>query len=446
MSDDDSRPPRFAPLFPEATRGVPTSAAGRLLRTAGAAARAGTGVVLQRVRGKAQPALGADLAHVEQLVRSLGELKGVAMKVGQLLSYVDDTLPPEAQRLLALLQTQSSALPFEVIARTLRAELGARAETLLLTLEPRPAAAASIGQVHRARLPEGTRVAVKVQYPGIEDAIRADFRAAGAGVRFARVLLPGSNVEGFVAEARERLLAECDYAAEAAWQQRFRALVAADPDLAIPEVHPAWSTRRVLTTTWEEGPGFEAWLRTGPPQAERDRIGEALYRFYVGSLYLHGLFNADPHPGNYLLRADGRLVVLDYGCVRAFSPEQVRALAALTRAVHADAPHAMASALRQLGAGNPGSGAAFDSTRTLLRAFYAPSLEDRVQRVAPAQGTRMGELLSDKRTLLQLRLPAELLFLFRIKFGLYALLARLGAARNWHQLEQRWLAEVAPEA
>jgi len=347
------------------------------------------------------------------------------------------------RELLSVLQTHSQPLPFPSIEAVIRKELGERAGPLLATLERKPVAAASIGQVHRARLPDGTEVAVKVQYPGIETALRAELKAAGAGARLAKVLMPGGDVEGFIGEARERMLAECDYRSEAAWQARFGELFARHPVISVPPVYTDFSARRVLTTGWQPGQSFAAWLAGHPSQDERNRLGVALFEFYVGMLYRSGVFNADPHPGNYLFPGDGRMVVLDYGCVREFSPEQVRAYAALGEAVRRDAPESIHDALRALGATRAPSAKRENTVRNILRAFFAPTLEDRPTRIQPGAGVSMSRLFADKRAMMGLGLPGSLLFLFRIKFGLYGVLARIGAEANWYRLERGW-AEAIP--
>jgi predicted unusual protein kinase regulating ubiquinone biosynthesis (AarF/ABC1/UbiB family) len=419
---------------------LPTSMVGRFGRLAGSLAR--TGAVLGWRRLRTGAAL-LDEGLAFELVRSFGTLKGVAMKAGQILSYTDESLPPEARRILATLQTHSPQLPFPQIARTVEDELGERAAGLLACMDPQPVASASIGQVHRATLPDGSAVAVKVQYPRIEEALAAEFRAAGAGVRFARVLMPAGDVESYVAEARDRILAECDYVQELRWQRRFRAIFRGHPVLRVPDVHPEFSSRRVLTSEWVEGKRFDAWLEGRPPQEARNRIGVALYEFYLGSLLRHGLFNADPHPGNYLLQDDDTIAMLDYGCVREFSTEQVRAFVSLGDATRRDEPNSIRAALRDVGAAAPLDSAAFDRTRALLRAFFSPTLVDQRQPIAPLSQSGVSEILSDKRTLAELRLPGEFLFLFRIRFGLHAVLARLGAEANWHRLESDWAPEQA---
>ncbi len=205
--------------------------------------------------------------------------------------------------------------------------------------------------------------------------------------------------------------------------------------LRVPRVFDELSSRRVLTTEWIDGLRYDAWLAKDPSQEERNRVGVSLYELYVGTLLKHGLFDADPHPGNYLFPKDGHLVVLDYGCVRRFTPEQVAAYVALREAVKRDDPRAMRDALRGLGAGEPASAKAWETARTLLRAFFGPTLEDRIQKIPPTVTTGAAQLLSDKRAIAQLSLPGACLFLFRIKFGLHAVLSRIGAEANWSRLE-----------
>jgi predicted unusual protein kinase regulating ubiquinone biosynthesis (AarF/ABC1/UbiB family) len=395
---------------------LPTSALGRARRTVGAALK----VALGRLTGK------GDAEVFEQLAVQLGELKGTAMKAGQILSYLDTGLPEEAKRLLAVLQVSSQPTPFEEIAKVAPPEL-------LATMERQPVATASIGQVHRALLPDGTRVAVKVRHRGIEQAIAADFRSAAAGAALPGLVLPG--VTEVIAEARDTFLAECDYAAERRWQERFGAFYAGHPSIAVPAVHGAWCSDRVLVTTWCDGLSFETFCASAP-QAARDRAGAALYEFYVGSVYRFGLFNGDPHPGNLLFRDDGSLTVLDFGCVKEFGPQLVRALAALSRAVRADDPHAIRRALIELGAAEPDE-KGYAVTRRLLRGFFGPALSQGPHRVESGLSLDTREIMKDKLAVARMRLPAKLLFLFRIRFGLHSELTRLKAVADWAALEER---------
>ena len=432
--DDEPEAALLDRLIGTSLTAIPTTLLGRFARLAGTMARAGVALGTRRLRGTGA----LDEEALERFVRSLGTLKGGAMKAGQIMSYAVESLPPEAQRILATLQTHSPAVPFERIRAVVLEELGQKGEQLAARMQPRAVAAASIGQVHRATLPDGSEVAVKVQYPGIEAALSSEFRAAAGGAQFARLLAPAGNVGDFITEARERMLAECDYVQELAWQQRFRKLFARHRVLRVPKVYPAYSSRRVLTSSWEEGIRLEAWLKARPSQEERNRIGEALYEFYVGSLLRHGIFNADPHPGNYLFRSDGKLVILDYGCVRQFSAARVDAFGRLRDAVQRDDQNAVRHAMQALGGRDPGDGERYATIRVLLRSFFSPTLVDGVQPVPPTSETGLAQLIADKRALANLNLPGELLFLFRIRFGLHAVLGRIGAEANWHQLERTW--------
>jgi predicted unusual protein kinase regulating ubiquinone biosynthesis (AarF/ABC1/UbiB family) len=412
---------------------IPTSSLGRLRRTAFAGARVGIGSLAAKLRGKDFNLGSLSPQAFAELVESLGELKGIAMKVGQILSYVDGSLDPEARELLAVLQRYSQPTPFPQIERTIREDLGDRAPALLARLEREPVAVASIGQVHRAVREDEVSVAVKVRHPGIDTAIRADFKAAAIGKVMARTFAPGLDIAEIVEEAQARFLEECDYGLEARRQARFVTLFAGHEAIAIPAVHTDWSGARVLTTTWREGAGLEAFLQTQPSSGVRERAARALYEFYVGTLYRHGLFNADPHPGNLLFSPEGSVTILDHGCVREFDRDTVVGLVRLSRAVRADDQERIQAALSAIGMPAPADD--FDVTRGLLRGFFAPLLIPGRHAVAADRAVAMGETVTLKRRLMRMRLPGRLLFLFRIRFGLYAVLARLGAELDWAALE-----------
>ena len=413
---------------------LPTSSLGRLGRTAVAGLR-GARLALRR------KGLGQNLEDVESLVAlaaSVGQLKGVAMKVGQLMGYLELQLPPELKAALAVLQTHSPPMPFERVVEIVTAELGKEAPPLLARMSASPVAAASIGQVHRAQLPTGEDVAVKIQYPGMATAIASDFRPAALGTPFANLLAPGANVDAVVGAARNALIDECDYEREARYQERFARIYAEHATLAVPRVHPLYCSRRVLTTTWIEGLRFDDFLTSNPPQSERDRLGEALFEFYVGTLFRQGLYNWDPHPGNYIVQRDGRIAMLDYGSTREFDRAFVRKLAALTRAAHADTQDALHSALLDLGFVQVGQTYDFETARKLVRSFYGPMLRDETLAVEPGEAKPFGAVLESKRELLKLHLPGEFLFILRIRFGVMSVLAQLGARANWHRLERQF--------
>jgi predicted unusual protein kinase regulating ubiquinone biosynthesis (AarF/ABC1/UbiB family) len=233
------------------------------------------------------------------------------------------------------------------------------------------------------------------------------------------------------------LLSECDYRLEAERQRRFAALLAGDDALCIPRVFPEFSGEAVLTTQWLSGQGFEAF-RAGARVEARDRAGEALFRFHVGSLYRHGLFHADPHPGNYAFDDAGGVVVYDFGCVREFPRAIVVALARCADAMRRNDLASAFEALAAVGSTPPVRPDERDALRELLRGFFAPLLTLGRRRfdVGAFAGTR--DLLADKRRLMKLRLPPEMLFLFRLRFGLFSVLHQLGAEADWGALEQAW--------
>lgn len=216
------------------------------------------------------------------------------------------------------------------------AELGRPPRELFASFDPHPLAAASIGQVHAATLPDGRRVAVKVQYPGVEEAIRADLANTELLATFFQLIFsvaPGllrMDVKAMAAEVADRIGEEVDYRIEAANQLRFADAHRGHPFIRIPEVVPELSTRRVLTMELVEGLRYAKAITA--ERSLRDRWGEAIFRFLLGNLALRGLFNTDPHPGNYLFHPDGTVTFLDFGCVKRFTPTQVHNMDELVQA------------------------------------------------------------------------------------------------------------------
>lgn len=442
MSNDDRIARERARLL-ETVRGVPTSRLSRLWRTGRSAGALAAATLGNRLRGQGGGLAAADVEDIVRLVERLGELKGVAMKVGQILGYIDPTLPPELRGLLSLLHTASPASPFEAVEATLREAFGARAEELIAGLSREPLAVASIGQVHRGRA-GGRDVAVKVRHPGIVEALESDFGAASIGPVFARVLAPGagSSVGDAIEEARTAMLEECDFALEARRQAMFGGWFRGHSTIRIPDIEEAWCAGAVLTSRWAPGLPLDAWLSRGPSQAERDRMGEALFELYFGTLYRRGVFHADPHPGNYAFGEDGGLTVYDFGCVRAFDEATVRALARLVAVVRDDDVEAIADAFGALGGARPSDDEGKATLRALLRGFFAPLLRTGTHRVGAGAGLDAKTLFADKKAMMRLAVPGKLLFLFRIRFGLYAVLARIGAAADWAALESAWAASA----
>jgi predicted unusual protein kinase regulating ubiquinone biosynthesis (AarF/ABC1/UbiB family) len=261
----------------------------------------------------------------EKLVSTLGELKGAAMKLGQALSMDPDLLTPEVRQVLARLQNQAPAMSYEQVARVVREELGAPPEERFREFSREPLAAASLGQVHRAVLPDGRPVAVKVQYPGIAESMAQDLQNLGMVVKtvsLASKLMDGS---AYFQEFRDELLLELDYRREAALARGFARSVAPLKDLYVPEVIDSHSASRVLTLELLQGLTLKDWVLTGASNEERFRVSGQLIRATYGPFFGAGEIHADPHPGNFMVMPDGRLGLLDFGSIKRFSPRFVDA-------------------------------------------------------------------------------------------------------------------------
>ena len=275
-------------------------------------------------------------ALVNELVDQLGRMRGAAMKVGQVISMVEfDGLPAaqqdELQRKLATLRDGIPPVPFARLEKLLRQELGAPLGAVFSDFDEHAFAAASIGQVHRAITADGDEVVVKVQYPGVAEAVETDLRNAMLLVPLVKRLAPGLDAKALAAEMRERIGEELDYELEAQNQRRIARLMRGHPFISVPRAHTDLSTRRVLVSEYIEGERFEVVRRAD--EAQRDRYGEIVLRFFFGLLYRDRIALGDPHPGNYLLRPDGRVGFLDFGLLRDIDAGRVAAEAAIAMAV-----------------------------------------------------------------------------------------------------------------
>ena len=438
---------------------LPTGRVGRTARLAGLAGHTlatRTQTRLHRhARGEAAKA--AERARQERLAERyaevLGDMKGAVMKVGQILSFVDlDGVVPTSSReifqsTLTRLQSDVPPLAPDEIADVIATELGARPEEIFAFFSPRPVAAASMGQVHWARLTDGTELAVKVQYPGVADAVRADLANTNLLVSVIRAGLsllgpeaPNVDPKMLVEEIRDRVMDELDYTIEAANQQEFRSLYDGHPFIHIPAVHPELSTRRILTTEYVHGIRWSEAIRAR--DAIRSRWGEAIFRFVFASLHRHGIFNADPHPGNYLFHEDGTVTFLDFGCVKRFGAERVAAMSGLVDAALAcDAP-AVLQAFVNVGLLADADSHGLDPDRLLE--FYRGALRDRwdeqpftytpesVAKIAAGTYQPLGEW-SDVTGRLQM--PKDLLFLNRITVGTSFILGHLYASGDWKSID-----------
>jgi predicted unusual protein kinase regulating ubiquinone biosynthesis (AarF/ABC1/UbiB family) len=275
-------------------------------------------------------------ALVNELVEQLGRMRGAAMKVGQVLSMVEfDGLAgeqqDELQRKLATLRDGIPPMPFARLEKLLRKELGGPLGTVFSDFDEYAFAAASIGQVHRAKTVAGDEVVAKIQYPGVAEAVETDLRNAMVLLPIVRRLAPGLDVKALATEMRERITEELDYELEAQNQRRIARLMRGHPFISVPRVYTDLSSRRVLVSEYVDGEGFEAVRRANEPR--RDRYGEIVFRFFFGLLYRDRIALGDPHPGNYLFRPDGRVAFLDFGLLRDVDADRVAAEGAIAMAV-----------------------------------------------------------------------------------------------------------------
>jgi predicted unusual protein kinase regulating ubiquinone biosynthesis (AarF/ABC1/UbiB family) len=262
----------------------------------------------------------------EQIVTVLGGMKGAAMKVGQMLSFLDLGLVPEEYReefqaKLATLRDAAPTVSFDQMKAVVEEDLGEPISSAFASFDEEPIAAASIGQVYRATLPDGRDVAVKVQYPGVADAVRADMKNLGVLLRLAKRITPQMDTKALGEEIRDRIVDELDYELEASNHRTLARLYRGHPFIHVPAVVTAMSRERVIVTDFVAGDGFSV-LRE-EPEEERNRIGEIVFRFYFGSMYRHGRFSGDPHPGNMLRLADGRIAFLDFGLFKAIDQHTI---------------------------------------------------------------------------------------------------------------------------
>jgi predicted unusual protein kinase regulating ubiquinone biosynthesis (AarF/ABC1/UbiB family) len=370
------------------------------------------------------------LRTAEDVAATLGTMKGVLMKLGQMASYVDDGLSPAARRTLSRLQDSVPPMSAELAAQVVTEELGLPPERAFATWDPEPIAAASIGQVHRAITHDGRAVAVKVQYPGIAETIAADLGNVGLLRRMLKITAPSQDVDGLLAELRERITEELDYRREARNQQTFADYYAGHPTISVPRIVPELSTRRVVTSELADGARFAELA--GWSQAERDLAAETIYRFVFRSLYEAHAFNGDPHPGNYLFHGGGRVTFLDFGLVKHFTAEEMQPLAAMVKHLCVDSdPEAFRRAMVQAG---------------FLVVEHMAVFYDTVRERGPR--TMTGEYASavtrkffDFRSPLAAyaRIPRSYVILQRINLGLFALLGELHATADWRGIaEEIW--------
>ena len=434
-------------------KGVPTSRLSRGSKLG--AAVAGQIVRHQRTRvsmlgrseqARARMAEESTIQAAEQVVTVLGGMKGVAMKLGQMLSILDlDLVPPDHrasfQRKLAVLRDSAPKTSFTAMRTVIEDDLGKPLTELFAEFDTEAIAAASIGQVYRATLHDGRKVAVKVQYPGIAAAVEADLKNLTMFAKFWRVAMPWVT-PALLEELQLNLGSELDYVREAQTQRHIAALFAGHPLFAVPDSIPELCSRRVLVTEFIEATGFEA-IRT-MPQAERNRVAEIIYRFYVGSLYTYNEFCGDPHPGNVMLCPDGRVAFVDFGLFNRMDPAHVEFELACLRAAAEERGEDLYGLMVDHNVIDPTDGVSVSECLDYVYAASEWCLVDQELAITPELASGAFLLAIDPRAtefaaMKRQNLPPEHLFSRRADFLTFGIVGQLGATANWHRIAREWI-------
>jgi predicted unusual protein kinase regulating ubiquinone biosynthesis (AarF/ABC1/UbiB family) len=427
---------------------IPRSGAARTAKLAtlplGVAGRAAAGWG-RRLAGGNGEQISAQLSarSAEQLFAVLGELKGGAMKFGQALSIFEAAIPDELaepyREALTKLQSAAPPMPARDVHRVLDEQLGRAWRDRFAEFDDTPTAAASIGQVHRAVWRDGRDVAVKVQYPGADEALMSDLRQLSRISRLIQPLVPGVEIKPLIAELRDRMAEELDYRDEADNQRAFAAAFADDPEIKVPRV--VASAPKTVVSEWITGTPLSTIIREGD-QAARDEAGRLLSEFHYASPPRAGLLHADPHPGNFQLMADGRLAVIDFGAVARLPDGSPLVLQRMTRLALEGEPEQLMELLRSNGFVRPGMRLEAKEVLAYLEPFTEPLRTERFRfsrRWLQRQAERVGDVRSpDFQTGRALNLPPEHLLIHRVTFGTLGVMCQLGAEVPLRRIVSRW--------
>jgi predicted unusual protein kinase regulating ubiquinone biosynthesis (AarF/ABC1/UbiB family) len=387
--------------------------------------------------------------HAAELTRALGGIKGPLMKVAQLLATIPNALPQEYARELASLQSNAPAMGWPFVKRRMASELGENWEQRFKSFEHEAARAASLGQVHRAVAKDGTALACKLQYPDMGSAVEADLQQLKFFLSLYERYDRAVTTDEIHAEIGERLREELDYEREAAHMRLYRLMLADEKGVTIPEPVPALSTARLLTMTWIEGTAMLDAVKR--PLAERNEIARNMFRAWYVPFYFYGVIHGDPHLGNYTIRKDDGINLLDFGCIRIFEGKFVKGVIDLYRALDNDDRDLAVAAYRSWGFGNL-TNELIDVLNRWARFIYAPLLEDRKRRIQEKEdedGIYGRELAEDVHRQLRrlggVKPPREFVFMDRAALGLGSVFTHLKAEINWHRLFHELIEDFDPE-
>ncbi len=378
--------------------------------------------------------------HAAQLVQALGNLKGPLMKVGQILGTIPEALPPEYARAFQQLQSNAPPMGWPFVRRRMKAELGPDWESKFQSFEHNSSAAASLGQVHKAKGKNGRVLACKLQYPDMQSAIDADLNQLriifGVYERYDQSI----RTNHIHAELAERLKEELDYDLEARHCKLYGYMLDGEPHVHVPEIIDNLSTKRLLTATWLDGE--KIMDLTAAPATRRNRIAMNMFRAWYVPLYGYGVIHGDPHPGNYTIRNDDSVNLLDFGCVRVFRPEFVGGVIDLYNALMTNNRDLAVKAYETWGF----KGLSLEQIDTLTiwaKFLYGPVLEDKIRPIGEVSGGIYGRETAEKvhKKLRELSkdkggvtVPREFVFMDRAALGLGSVFLHLKAEINWHRV------------
>ena len=406
----------------------------RFARTSGA-----VGGIAARVAGNKVFGIKTDrAAHAEDLKAVLGGLKGPLMKVAQILSTIPDVLPPEYAEELAQLQANAPAMGTGFVRRRMAGELGPDWQSKFTAFDQTACAAASLGQVHRATLPDGMQVACKLQYPDMPSIVDADLRQLRIAMQLYKRIDSVIQGDDIYTEIAERLREELDYEREAAQMRLYEAMLADTPMVSVPQSVPGLTTKRLLTMTWLDGIPMQRRIDEDPPLEIRNDIAKAMFHAWYVPFYRYGVIHGDPHLGNYQVRADNGINLLDFGAIRVFPPKFVRGVIDLYEAIR-DGDNAKARHAYE-GWGFQGlTKEQMDVLNQWAAFVYEPLLDDRVRRIQENGDSQYGRSVVEKvhaglRTTGGVRPPREFVLMDRSAIGLGSVFLRLRAEQNWSRM------------
>ena len=386
--------------------------------------------------------------HARELTEALGNLKGPLMKAAQMIATIPDALPGEYAAELRRLQADAPSMGRAFVRRRMASELGPDWRSQFGGFEYEAAHAASLGQVHRARLDDGTQLACKLQYPDMASTVEADLRQLRIVLTLFERYDRAVRTDAIFAELSERLREELDYVREARQMRLYRAMLAREDGVAVPEPYGPLSTARLLTMSWLEGEPLMRWCEE--PVGVRNAIARNMFRAWYVPFYDYGVIHGDPHLGNYSVRGDMVLNLLDFGCIRVFPPAFVKGVIDLYGALDTDDEALAVSAYESWGFGNP-SRELIDTLNIWARFVYAPLMQDRVRPIQEEGGGQYGAGVAAKvhrelRRIGGVRPPREFVLMDRAAIGLGSVFLHLRAEINWHRLFRGLIEDFDVEA